>query len=62
MGFNYWTFDPSVGITHSDENSGFNFTVLSGGTINTENMATNYRSGSVVHVEASVQQLINKRT
>ena len=57
LGLNYWTFDPSVGITYSDEKSGFNFTVLSGITINTENKATNYKSGSVVHVEASVQQL-----
>lgn len=57
LGLNYWTFDPTIGITYSDENSGFNFTVLSGITVNSENKATNYKSGSVLHVEASVQQL-----
>jgi hypothetical protein len=57
LGLNYWTLDTTVGVTYSDEPSGFNFSVLSGITLNSENKATNYRSGSVVHVEASVQQL-----
>jgi hypothetical protein len=56
LGLNYWTLDPSIGVTYNDEKSGFSFSVLSGITINTENEDTNYKSGSVLHVEASVQQ------
>jgi hypothetical protein len=55
-GLNYWTFDPAIGVTYNNEKSGFSFSVLSGITINTENEDTNYKSGSVLHVEASVQQ------
>jgi len=57
LGLNYWTFDPSAGVTYSSEETGFSFSLLSGITINTENEATHYRSGSVLHVEASAQQL-----
>jgi len=57
LGLNYWTFDPSAGVTYNNEETGFTFSVLSGITINAENEATQYRSGSVVHVEASAQQL-----
>ncbi len=56
LGLNYWTFDPSVGVTYSNEETGFSFSVLSGIAINTENEDTKYRSGSVLHVEASAQQ------
>jgi hypothetical protein len=56
LGLNYWTFDPSAGVTYSNEETGFSFSVLSGITINTENEDTKYRSGSVLHVEASAQQ------
>lgn len=58
LGLNYWTFDPAIGVTYNNEKSGFSFSVLSGITINTENKDTNYKSGSVLHVEASVQQHI----
>lgn len=57
LGLNYWTFDPSAGVTYTDDEAGFSFSVLSGITINTENEATKYKSGSVVHVEASAQKL-----
>lgn len=56
LGLNYWTFDPAIGVTYNNEKSGFSFSVLSGITINTENKDTNYKSGSVLHAEASVQQ------
>jgi hypothetical protein len=56
-GLNYWTFDPTVGVAYSNEETGFNFVAFGGVTINTENEDTNYRSGSVLHVDFSVQQL-----
>ena len=57
-GLNYWTFDPTVGAAYGNPDTGFNFAVYGGMTFNTENSATNYDSGSVVHLESSVQQLL----
>jgi hypothetical protein len=57
-GLNYWTFDPTVGASFSSEKTGFNFGLHAGVTFNTENEATNYRSGSVLHAEISAQQLL----
>jgi hypothetical protein len=55
---NYWTFDPNVGIAYNGKESGFNALFRMGYAINTENNATNYESGSIVHFEGSVEQLI----
>jgi hypothetical protein len=57
-GLNYWTFDPTVSLAYSSEKSGFNSALFAGMTFNTENNDTNYQSGSVLHFEASVQQLL----
>ena len=58
QGLNYWTFDPAAGVSYSSEKTGINFGVHAGITINTENPATDYRSGSVLHIDASAQQLL----
>ena len=57
-GLNYWTFDPTVGVAYSNEKTGRNFAVHAGITLNTKNSDTQYRSGSVLHVEASAQQIL----
>ena len=57
-GLNYWTFDPTVQLSYGSEKSGFNAALFAGMTFNTENNDTDYQSGSVLHVEASVQQLL----
>ena len=57
-GLNYWTFEPTFGFSYNNAENGFNFAVHTGFTLNTENDATNYKSGSVLHVEASVQQML----
>jgi hypothetical protein len=57
-GLNYWTFDPTVSLSYASEKSGFNAALFAGMTYNTENNDTHYQSGSVLHVEASVQQLL----
>ena len=57
-GLNYWTFDPTLSLSYGSEKSGFNAALFTGMTFNTENNDTDYRSGSVLHVEASVQQLL----
>lgn len=57
VGLNYWTFDPTVGISYSKDESGFNAAVFTGFAMNTENDDTDYKSGTVWHVDASAQQL-----
>jgi len=57
-GFNYWTIDPTIAASYSNEKTGLNFATNAGVTFNTTNKATDYRSGSVLHAEFSVQQLL----
>ncbi len=57
-GLNYWTADPTVGIAYANPKNGFNCAVFAGITFNTENEDTEYQSGSVLHAEASIQQLL----
>ena len=57
-GLNYWTFDPTLSLAYASEKSGMNAALFTGMTFNTENTDTNYQSGSVLHVEASFQQLL----
>jgi len=57
-GLNYWTFDPTVQLSYNSEKNGLNAALMAGMTFNTKNDDTEYRSGSVLHVEASAQQLL----
>jgi hypothetical protein len=56
-GLNYWTADPVVSAYYSNAATGFNFSVFAGVTFNSENNETDYKSGSLFHVESSIQQL-----
>jgi hypothetical protein len=56
-GLNYWTVDPIVGAAYSNAKSGLNGAAHLGYAMNTENSDTQYRSGSVLHLDASVQQI-----
>jgi hypothetical protein len=58
QGLNYWTVDPTIGASYNNPDTGFNFALNGGITFNTENNDTDYKSGSVIHVETSVQQLL----
>jgi len=58
LGLNYWTFDPTFGIVYNNPKTGFNAALHAGVTFNTENSDTDYDSGSVLHAEVSVQQLL----
>ncbi len=55
---NYWTFDPNVGVAYSGKESGFNGMLRAGYAINTENNATEYESGSILHIEGAIEQMI----
>ena len=57
-GLNYWTFDPMVGLVYSNQKSGFNALLHLGCAINTENPATNYSSGALLHLDGAIQQII----
>ena len=57
-GLNYWTFDPVVGAAYSNAKSGFNAAIHVGYALNTENNDTSYKSGNILHVDASVQQIL----
>jgi hypothetical protein len=57
-GLNYWTFDPTVGAVYSNLKSGFNALLHMGYAINTENNATNYRSGDLLHFDGALQQAL----
>ena len=57
-GLNYWTVDPIVGAAYSNAKSGLNAAVHLGYAMYTENADTDYRSGNVLHLDASVQQIV----
>ena len=58
LGLNYWTADPVVNVAYSNPETGFNFNAFMGVTFNSENSATDYKSGSMFHLEGSIQQLL----
>ena len=58
LGLNYWTFDPTFGIVYNNAKTGLNASLHAGVTFNTENSDIDYDSGSVLHTEVSVQQLL----
>lgn len=57
-GRNYWTFDPTIGVSYNGATNGLNAALHTGFAINTENDDTDYQSGTVWHTELSVQQLL----
>jgi hypothetical protein len=56
-GLNYGTFDPIVGAAYSDTQSGLTAAAHLGYAINTENNATQYKSGNVLHLDTAVRRL-----
>jgi len=57
-GLNYWSVNPIVGAAYSNPKTGFNAALHGGVLFNTQNPDTDYRSGTLVHLEGSVQQLV----
>lgn len=56
QGLGYWTFEPGVLVSYLGQKNGFEFTTYLGYDINTENTVTNYLSGQVFHIDATVAQ------
>jgi hypothetical protein len=57
-GLNYWSFDPVVGVSYNHPTLGFNAALHGGVTFSTENNDTDYQSGSMFHLDGSVQQML----
>jgi hypothetical protein len=57
-GLNYWSINPIAGVAYSNPKTGFNAALHGGVMFNTENPDTDYRSGTLIHLEGSLQQLL----
>jgi len=56
QGLGYWTFDPGVLVSYLGQKNGFEFTTYIGTSFNVENPTTDYTSGDVFHIDATVAQ------
>ena len=54
LGRNYWAYDPQITYTFLDPASGFDLSTTAGVLINERNRDSNYRSGTAVHIDATV--------
>ncbi len=52
-GRNSWTFDNNFGVTWNPDDGKYDFSMMFGYMVNTENNATKYRTGDEVHVDYS---------
>ena len=55
-GLGYWTFEPGVLITYLGQKNGLEFTTYIGADFNTQNTETDYTSGDVFHIDATMAQ------
>jgi len=56
VGLNYWTFEPVVQFSYISKKIGLEISTTAGFDFNTENDATNYQSGDVFHIDATVAE------
>ena len=59
IGLNYWSFDTVAAVTWFDPSKGLEFSIAPGIMVNTENTATNYRTGTEFHVDFTVNQFVS---
>ena len=55
-GLGFWTFEPGVLISYLGQKNGFELTTYVGADFNTENTKTDYTSGDVFHIDATLAQ------
>ena len=60
IGRNYWSFDTVFAVTNLDMTTGRDFSLIAGYMINTENDATNYKTGNELHVDAMFNQFVSE--
>ncbi|MGO9375335.1 MAG: transporter [Syntrophobacteraceae bacterium] len=56
VGLNYWTFEPVVQFSYISKKIRLEISTTAGFDFNTENEATNYQSGDVFHIDATVAE------
>ena len=56
QGLGYWTFEPGVLVSYLGQKNGFEFSTYIGYDFNTENTTTDYHSGQVFHIDATMAQ------
>jgi hypothetical protein len=56
VGLNYWTFEPTLSFSYISQKIGLEFTTFAGLDFNTNNDATNYKSGDVVHIDTTIAE------
>ncbi len=54
IGLNYWTFTPSVAYAYVNPKEHVDFSIVGGVDINTINKDTDYRSGAMAHLDATM--------
>jgi hypothetical protein len=55
-GKNYWTFEPAASISYISSKIGLEASAFAGVDFNTENHATDYQSGDVFHLDATLAE------
>ena len=55
-GKNFWTLEPTVGLMYFGVGNGIEASIFFGADFNTENPDTNYKSGTQIHVDATLAQ------
>jgi hypothetical protein len=58
VGKNHWMFDWLLGLSYLSHKTGTEFTMFGGFAVSTQDPATDYRSGDVFHLEATLQQYL----
>ncbi len=61
IGMNYWTFTPTLAYTHLDVKNGIDFSVVGGIDVNTKNNATDYTSGAMAHLDATLTKTFENK-
>jgi hypothetical protein len=56
VGLNYWTFEPMVSFSTISKKTGLEITATAGLDFNTENNDTDYHSGDVFHIDATIAE------
>lgn len=56
LGRNYWSFDPTISYTWLNNDNGREFSMTTGLMFNTENRATDYRTGTEFHLDWMLAQ------
>ncbi len=55
-GKNYWTFEPAMALMYFGQKNGFEASVFTGMSFNTENGDTDYQTGNQFHIDGTLAQ------